>query len=211
MTNDQAIVEKIWAPGIDDGYVPQGLAFANGAVFVSGYKSTDPKVGKGECRVFKVDVKTGEVLDQFKVSDDCGHAGGLTFLGDGQLVVSDTRRLFRIDLTTKQEGPDVATCIGNATKLGADLQEDFRAGKFDLAARLSSAMQLKDDIKAQRKKAKSAETGSNYEITGVVKLGGGVKGSFIDFDGKSIFLGASEKDPAKAKGFFPANLHFRFV
>lgn len=31
--NDQAITKRIWAPGIDDGYVPQGVTWADGAIF----------------------------------------------------------------------------------------------------------------------------------------------------------------------------------
>ena len=36
----------------------------------------------------------------------------------------------------------------------------------------------------------------------VVKLGGELKASFVDFDGTSIFVGLSKKDASKAKGFF---------
>ena len=54
VVNNQAITKMIWAPGIDDGYVPQGLTVAEGSVLLSGYKSTDPKVARGPCRVFKL-------------------------------------------------------------------------------------------------------------------------------------------------------------
>lgn len=40
--NEQAITRAIWAPGLDEGYVPQGVGFEAGHVLVSGYRSTDP-------------------------------------------------------------------------------------------------------------------------------------------------------------------------
>ncbi len=149
VVNDQAITKMIWSPGIDDGYVPQGITVAEGSVLLSGYQSTNPKVDLGPCRVFKVDVKTGEYASQFNLPEDCGHAGGLVYIGQGVLVVSDTRRLYKIDMKT--------------------------------------AFQDGNTINA---------------LLGVVRLGGELKGSLVDFDGTSIFIGSSEKDASKAKGFF---------
>lgn len=40
--NAQAIDQRIWAPGIDAGYVPQGVAWAGGRLYLSAYRSTDP-------------------------------------------------------------------------------------------------------------------------------------------------------------------------
>ncbi|MEW6262828.1 MAG: hypothetical protein AB1641_07100 [Thermodesulfobacteriota bacterium] len=87
----------IWAPGIDDGYVPQGVAWSGGAIFLSGYRSNDPKIDRGPCRIFKVDPENGGTLGQFDLPEDCGHAGGLVHVGKGILIASDTRRLYRID------------------------------------------------------------------------------------------------------------------
>ncbi len=97
VANQQAITKMIWAPGIDDGYVPQGLAWAAGSLYMAGYRSTDPKVGKGPCRLFKINAETGQYQGQFDLPADCGHAGGVAHIGGGSLVVSDTRRLYRID------------------------------------------------------------------------------------------------------------------
>jgi hypothetical protein len=36
--NQQAITTALWAPGIDHGYVPQGLTFAEGQILMSGYQ-----------------------------------------------------------------------------------------------------------------------------------------------------------------------------
>lgn len=147
--NGQAITKAIWAPGIDDGYVPQGITFAEGAVLLSSYHSTDPKVDKGRCRVYRVNVQSGQPSGQFDLPDDCGHAGGLTYAGKGILIAADTRRLYKIDMN-----------------------KAFSDGHTQNA------------------------------LLATLKLAGELKGSFIDFDGTSIFIGSSEKDASKAKGFF---------
>lgn len=145
--NEAAITKKIWAPGIDDGYVPQGIAWADGAVYLSAYRSMNPKVDKGPCRIFKVAAEDGRTLGQYDLPEGCGHAGGLAYAGKGLLVVADARRLYAIDLSTA-----------------------FSAG------------------------------GTSNAIVASVALHGALKGSFADFDGASVFIGAFEKDPAKAKG-----------
>lgn len=147
--NDQAITERIWAPGIDDGYVPQGVTWADGAVYLSSYRSTDPKVDKGPCRIYKIDAETGNTLGQFDLPEDCGHAGGLAYIARGILVASDTRRLYK---------------IGAASAFG-------------------------------RHNASTA-------VMAIVKLGGGLKGSFVDFDGTALFVGSYEKDAGRAKAHF---------
>jgi hypothetical protein len=149
VVNNQAITKMIWAPGIDDGYVPQGLTVAEGSVLLSSYKSTDSKVARGPCRVFKIDAQTGEYTSHFDLPEECGHAGGLVYLGKGSLVVSDTRKLYKVDL-----------------------KKAFQDGDTKNA------------------------------LLAVVKLAGDLKGSFIDFDGTSIFIGSSEKDASEAKAFF---------
>ncbi len=97
VVNQQAITKMIWAPGIDDGYVPQGLAWAAGSLYMAGYRSTDTKVDKGPCRLFKINSESGEYQGHFDLPTDCGHAGGVAHIGGGVVVVSDTRRLYRID------------------------------------------------------------------------------------------------------------------
>jgi len=147
--NDQAITKRIWAPGIDDGYVPQGVTWADGAIYLSGYRSTDPKIDKGPCRIYKVEAENGKTLGQFDLPDDCGHVGGLAYIGNGILVASDTRRLYKIQATSAFAGQTASTAV-----------------------------------------------------IATVKLGGQLKGSFIDFDGTSMFVGSYERDAEKAKGHF---------
>lgn len=146
VANGQAITRAIWAPGLDDGYVPQGIAFEAGHVLVSGYRSTDPKVGSGPCRVFRIEAATGRDAGSFDLPGECGHAGGIAGLGGGVIVVADTRRLYRID---------VARAL--ATSKGED------------------------------------------GLTGTLRLSGNLKGSFAAFDGRDLWIGTYDKDPAKAR------------
>lgn len=149
VVNDQAMTRMIWAPGVDDGYVPQGVTWADGAVYLSAYRSTDPKVDRGPCRIFKVDPENGNTLGQFDLPEDCGHAGGLAYAGKGILIAADTRRLYKIDMAA-------AFPPGNPSNA----------------------------------------------VMATLALRGEVKGSFVDFDGSSVFVGSFEKDAAKAKGHF---------
>ena len=96
--NDAAILSRIWAPEIDEGYVPQGVTVADGALLVSSYRSTDPRVGIGPCRVYRIDPASGRTTGQFDMPPACGHAGGMAYLGQGMLLVADTRKLYKIDM-----------------------------------------------------------------------------------------------------------------
>ncbi len=91
----------------------------------------------------------GKILGQFDLPENCGHAGGLAYIGKGILIVADTRKLYKIN-------------------------------------------------------ERLAFTGQNNPsaVMATVKLKGQLKGSFVDFDGSSIFIGSYEKDIAKAKGYF---------
>jgi hypothetical protein len=128
--NDAAILIRIWAPGIDEGYVPQGVAVANGALLVSSYRSADPKIGSGPCRVYRIDPASGRTTGQFDMPPACGHAGGLAYLGQGMLLVADTRKLYKIDLARALGGQDdfVVATLG----LGGDMKGSLAGfdGKF---------------------------------------------------------------------------------
>jgi hypothetical protein len=96
--NMAAIDRMIWMPGLADGWDPQGLAFAGGSLFVSGYRSSGMWQSRGPCRVFRVDPETGRETGHFDVPPPCGHAGGLAYAGGGSLFVADTHTLFEVDL-----------------------------------------------------------------------------------------------------------------
>ena len=123
--NEQAITKRIWAPGIDEGYVPQGVTWADGAIYLSTYRSTDPKIDKGPCRIYKVDAESGETLGQFDLPEDCGHAGGLACIGNGILIAADTRRLYKIDAASAFAGRGASAAVIATVKLGGQVKGSF--------------------------------------------------------------------------------------
>jgi sugar lactone lactonase YvrE len=96
--NAAAITRRIWAPGLDDGYVPQGLTVHAGTIYVGAYKSTDPKQDKGPCRLFRLDPATGAITGTLDLPASCGHAGGLARGTPGRLYVADTKVVFEVTL-----------------------------------------------------------------------------------------------------------------
>ena len=98
--NREALGRRIWVPGLDEGYVPQGLTVAGAYLLVSSYLPTpDLKSNAGPCRVFRIERATGRAAGSFQLPVGmCTHSGGLAYLGNGQLFLADTRQIFRIDL-----------------------------------------------------------------------------------------------------------------
>jgi sugar lactone lactonase YvrE len=92
--NLAAIDRLIWMPGLDAGWNPQGLAAAQGSLFVSAYRSGRFDRYRGPCRVFRLDPATGRETGRVDVPPPCGHAGGLAYAGNGTLYIADTRTLF---------------------------------------------------------------------------------------------------------------------
>lgn len=81
--NASAIVKRLWAPGLDGGYTPQGLSVSDGRLHVVGY-------GPDGCRLFRLE------SDGAARSTDvpgCKHGGGLATIGANRFVVIDTRAL----------------------------------------------------------------------------------------------------------------------
>ncbi len=95
--NADAILKRIWMPGLDDGYTPQGLTVAGGAVYVAAYKSVD-RAGRGPCRLYRIDAKSGAVTGSLDLPPRCGHAGGVAPGTPGHLWVADTRDIFEVRL-----------------------------------------------------------------------------------------------------------------
>ncbi len=96
--NEKAIVRRFWAPGLDAGYDPQGLAAAPGAVVVSAYRSEALSVNRGPCRVFRLDRESGRETGHAEIPAPCGHAGGVAYPGGAMLYLADTHALFEIFL-----------------------------------------------------------------------------------------------------------------
>lgn len=96
--NLAAMDRWIWVPGLTEGWDPQGLAFADGSLLISAYRSRSLLVDRGPCRVFRIDPENGRTTGRFDVPYPCGHAGGLAYAGDGMLYIADSRALFAVDL-----------------------------------------------------------------------------------------------------------------
>jgi sugar lactone lactonase YvrE len=100
VSNSRAIGTRIWVPGLDEGFVPQGLTFADGQILISLYQSKEATVSKGPCRVYRVDPVTGNVTGQFDLPKEFGHADGLAYGGSNILYASDTHAsvIYKINL-----------------------------------------------------------------------------------------------------------------
>ena len=110
--NGAALRHRIYTPALDDGWVPQGLTSAGTDLYVSSYKPTpDLKANTGPCRVFRIAQATGAITGGFDIPPGtCTHSGGLAYVGNGQLLLADTRALFLIDL---------AKALASGTSAGA--------------------------------------------------------------------------------------------
>jgi len=94
--NQQAITPRIWVPGLEEGWIPQGLALVDAHALVSAYQEGDAQ--KPKCRVFRVEIATGKTVGSFDMPAPCVHAGGITDIGGGWVVVADTRQDWRVDV-----------------------------------------------------------------------------------------------------------------
>lgn len=124
--NEAAIGRRIWTPGLEQDFVPQGLTFAEGHLLVSSYRPTpDLKSNTGPCRVFRIEAASGREAGAFDLPPGaCTHAGGLAYLGDGKLLLADTRQLFRIDLRGALESGKAEGHM-KAVKIAGELRGSF--------------------------------------------------------------------------------------
>ena len=123
------MTDRIWVPGLDEGYVPQGLTYIDGAIYLGTYRSEDPKQGRGPCRIYQVDPRSGAVTGVLDLPSECGHAGGLARGRAGQLWVADTREIFEISLD--QRGGGTIGRVVRSIRLTGDLKGSFAAGTAD--------------------------------------------------------------------------------
>jgi hypothetical protein len=127
--NAAAMTVRIWVPGLDEGYVPQGLTYIDGAIYLGTYRSEDPKRGRGPCRVYRVDPASGAVTGMLDLPPQCGHAGGLAKGRPGQLWVADTRDILEIGLAPGG-GEEIGRAL-RSIRLTGDLKGSFAAGTAD--------------------------------------------------------------------------------
>lgn len=127
--NAAAMTARLWVPGLDDGYVPQGLTVIGADLFVSSYRSVDPKQGRGPCRLYRIDPASGAVRGQLELPAACGHAGGLAKGPAGRLFVADTREVFEVVLGAAGEGG--IGQVARSMKLTGGVRGSFAAGTTD--------------------------------------------------------------------------------
>lgn len=126
--NHAAILRKIWMPGLDDGFVPQGLSVVAGSVYVAAYKSPEG-AGRGPCRLYRLDPTSGKVTGILDLPSKCGHAGGVAKGPLGHLWVADTRDIFEVRLDQP-----ASAAIGKVTRhiqLGGLVKGSYAAGSAD--------------------------------------------------------------------------------
>ena len=126
--NAAAILRRIWMPGLDEGYVPQGLSVVAGSVYVAAYKSPEG-AGRGPCRLYKLDPTNGKVTGILDLPPQCGHAGGVAKGAPGHLWVADTRDIFEIRLD-QPSGANIGKVIRHI-RLGGLIKGSYAAGSAD--------------------------------------------------------------------------------
>ena len=124
--NGDALGHRIYTPALDDGYVPQGLTSDGGYLYVSSYKPTpDLKANTGPCRVFRIDMATGNTVGGFDIPPGtCTHSGGMAHLGNGRLFLADTRQVFLIDVD-KALASGTSAGASKAVKITGELRGSY--------------------------------------------------------------------------------------
>jgi hypothetical protein len=106
--NDNAIGFNFYAPGLSDGYVSQGISFVKGSnksddkVLVGTYYPDNSSGTQPHCKLFVMNASNGRVISSRKIEDGCRHAGGVA-VNDGNVFVSDTKKLFKLTINSQGE------------------------------------------------------------------------------------------------------------
>lgn len=118
---DPAIRQRHWAPGLNQGYVAQGLTFARGTLFVGAYRSTEAQTNRGPAKIFAVDPRSGAVIGGFDLPASIGHADGLAATPDGGLLflADNGRTLYAFDLPRSLQA-GTAVAVGTSRALDKD-------------------------------------------------------------------------------------------
>jgi sugar lactone lactonase YvrE len=181
--NAAAMTDRIWVPGLDEGYVPQGLTFLDGAVYLGTYRSEDPKQGRGPCRIYRVDPRSGAVTGVLDLPPQCGHAGGLARGRPGRLWVADTRDIFEVSLDPP--GGDTVGQVAGSIRLAGALKGSFAAGAADA---LWLGTYSKDPgarlYKVPYEKLTGARSLSDQDATAAVALPTAAQGAAFDAAGR---------------------------
>nr|WP_047582372.1 hypothetical protein [Methylobacterium sp. ZNC0032] len=131
--NAAAIGRRYWSPGLNEGYVPQGLTVFGDEILIACYRSTEREQDNGPARVFRLARGDGRLLGSFALPATYGHPGGLANLR-GTLFVANSGRLLALDFkescrtgecaplrevrVDKAMGPSFLTASGDALWFG---------------------------------------------------------------------------------------------
>lgn len=94
--NEAAIGRRYWAPGLNEGYVPQGLTVYRDEILIAAYRSTERDPDNGPARVFRLSRTDGRLLGSFALPATYGHPGGLAMIRE-TLFVANSGRLLALD------------------------------------------------------------------------------------------------------------------
>ena len=120
--NADAIRARMWVPEIDLGFVPQGVTVAGDSVVLAAYNSEG---GLPRCRLYRINRRTLAVTERYDMPMTCGHAGGLAYAGGKRLFLSDTGRLFEIDMERAFDAARAGDAIVRALTLRFPLRGSF--------------------------------------------------------------------------------------
>ena len=91
-----AIGRRYWSPGLNEGYVPQGLTVFGDEILIACYRSTVRDQDNGPARLFRLARADGRLLGSFALPATYGHPGGLATARD-TLFVANSGRLLALD------------------------------------------------------------------------------------------------------------------
>lgn len=94
--NEAAIGRRYWSPGLNEGYVPQGLTVYRDEILIASYRSTERDPDNGPARLFRLSRTDGHLLGSFSLPATYGHPGGLAMVRD-TLFVANSGRLLALD------------------------------------------------------------------------------------------------------------------
>jgi hypothetical protein len=94
--NAAAIRRRYWVPGLNDGFVPQGLTIIRNEILVAAYRSETPDQDSGPARIFRLARSNGRLVGSFGLPATYRHPGGLAAVGD-TVFVANSGRLLALD------------------------------------------------------------------------------------------------------------------
>lgn len=94
--NEEAIGRRYWSPGLNEGYVPQGLTVHGDEILIAAYRSTERDQDNGPARLFRLGRRDGRLLGSFALPATYGHPGGLAMVRE-TLFVANSGRLLALD------------------------------------------------------------------------------------------------------------------